>query len=213
MPCAFVLIKLPKTFGPMQWSVALRWAKAGGCEIALIKIFPADEPKIEPTDEIVMQPALYFPPNIEQRASLRKYTNKQKCHSFFQIQPKFLFRILSAVQLDGKLFYQRFLNLVPISKTSLKAASWRGKTFWSTKGGQPPSKDWYICQIFLFMACLYNQRFMPQLLSIIEILVNFKFVFFVNFKFVFLINPKWSKEQIQELTQSGIQGIQVYIII
>ena len=124
---------------------------------------------------------------------------------FFQIQPKFLFRILSAVQLDGKLFYQRFLNLVPISKTSLKAASWRRKTFWSTKG-DPPSKDWYICQIFLFMACLYNQRFMPQLLSIIEILVNFKFYIFVNFKFVFLKNPKWSNQQIQELTQS-LSGI------
>ena len=166
----------------MQWSVALRWAKAGGCEIALIKIFPADEPKIEPTDEIVMQPALYFPPNIEQRASLRKYTNKQiEMSLLFQIQPKFLFRILSAVQLDGKLFYQRFLNLVPISKTSLKAASWRRKTFWSTKG-DPPSKDWYICQIFLFVACLYNQRFMPQLFCIIEILVNFKFVFFCEFQ-------------------------------
>ena len=206
----------------MQWSVALRWAKAGGCEIALIKIFPADEPKIEPTDEIVMQPALYFPPNIEQRASLRKYTNKQKCHSFFQIQPKFLFRILSAVQLDGKLFYQRFLNLVPISKTSLKAASWRRKTFWSTKG-DPPSKDWYICQIFLFMACLYNQRFMPQLLSIIEILVNFKFVFFCESQICL-----FDKSQVKQRTDSRahsvtqwhnkhylfytyIQGIQVYI--
>ena len=56
-------------------------------KIALIKIFPADEP----TDEIVMQPALYFPPNIEQRASLRKYTNKQKCHSFFSDSTKVSF--------------------------------------------------------------------------------------------------------------------------
>ena len=45
------------------------------CEIALIKIFPADEP----TDEIVMQPAHYFPPDIEHNSPLQihKHTNTQ----------------------------------------------------------------------------------------------------------------------------------------
>ena len=39
-------------------------------KIALIKIFPADEP----TDEIGMQPALHFPPNIEHNSTPCKYS-------------------------------------------------------------------------------------------------------------------------------------------
>ena len=57
-------------------------------KIALIKIFPADEP----TDEIGMQPALHFPPNIEHNSTpckysvfitqTHKYTNTKRNTSF-----------------------------------------------------------------------------------------------------------------------------------
>ena len=71
----------------LKWSFALRWKKRGTLWDCIDQNLSGSD---EPPDEIVMQPALYFPPNIEHNSPLQiLHKNKYENTNHIWIYPSY----------------------------------------------------------------------------------------------------------------------------